>query len=184
MAISYFTSHTSPGVLTVWQGSCEAFFKFNEPYIIWDRLRLTLSHSERVLCFSQVKQCRVRGRGATDINLYSPVGRMERVSLHTTVTDWGALEPAGLAVKRGGWTPSGTLDLHASVRPTGGSSPASANSGLRLNVIHPPLLRWDFSSSTSQSYPAGTQKQFFEFPVAWPASRPDTTPSLFNTDTG
>lgn len=158
----FHISHLTP-LLESWltdKAPAKPSLKLNEPYIIWDRLRLALSHAGLVLCFSRVKHCeRKGGRGGADINLYSPAAGIEILS----VTDWADLEPASLVAKRAEWTPSGTLDLHASVRPTGGSSPASANSELRLNVIHPLLLRWDFSSSTSQSHPAGTRSLEFPF---------------------
>lgn len=84
-------------------------------------------------------------------------------------------------VYRAEWTPSETLDLHASVRPTGGSSPASANSGHRLNVIHPPLLKWDFSQfHVTESFCWNSEVSRF-LPYT---SILKPNPFLFNTNTG
>lgn len=70
--------------------------KLNEPYIIWGKLRPTLSHSELVWCFSQVKQCWWEGQRGRWHEPHSPFGRIEMVSLHNTVADWGGVGPGGL----------------------------------------------------------------------------------------
>lgn len=73
------------------------------------------------------------------------------------------------------------LDLHASVRPTGGSSPVSANSQHRLNVIHLPLLKWDFSQfHVTESFCWNSKVSCF---LAY-TSVLKPNPLLFNTNAG
>lgn len=120
MAISYFIYFISCGVLTHWQAPVKPSWKLNEPYTIWGRLRLTLSLSSFVLCCSQVKKCRCerQWRGLTWTCIL--------------LLQWRNEEPCCLqftAAKRAEWTPSRMLDLRASLRPTGGLSPAWANGG-------------------------------------------------------
>lgn len=150
--------------------------KFNEPYIIWDRLRLTLSHSELVLCFSQVKQCRCKGREGADINLYSPVGRVKFFFTQSDrVRSFGATSLQG-------W-----VDAE---RNAGFTCISPANRGLvtsvsqlwhRLNVIHPPLLKWDFSQfHVTESFCWNSEVSRF---LAY-TSILKPNPFLFNTNTG
>lgn len=124
MVTLYFTHLTAH-----WQGS--PFWKFNEPYIIWDRLRLTLLHSVHALCVSWVKLFAVH---EPVLFLLKQSGRAKTVLSHRLQQQGGL----------GGRRMECWIYMHESCQQ-GGSSSASVHARLRCNTFQSPMLKWDSS---------------------------------------
>lgn len=182
MAISYLTPLLESWLID--RAPVKPSLKRNEPYIIYGRLRLTLSPSKLVLCFHQVKQCGCKGQRGRWHDPVFPC-RRHRNSFSSNHSDRLKSFGACQLSNEEGWVDAERNAGFTCISPAdrGLVTSLSQHSGLRLNVIHPLPLRRDFSTSTSQSHPAGTQKPLGEFPVASPPTLQNTTPLLFNTDT-
>ena len=149
--LQFHISHLTP-LLESWltdKAAVQPSLKLYEPYIIWDRLCFT----QKQFC-ALVKETVSGGCKGQERWCQKPVVTYWRdrnsLSLHhcDRLRSFGARQfispESWVAVQRNaGFTcisPANT-----------GLSPASADTGLRINVIHPSLLRQDFPSYTSEA---------------------------------